>query len=274
MSVDTGEYYIPGESDRAASTMAGFDPEKKLQQIGRRKFRAFFEGVRSIYQIIDNQEDPKIILAPWRGSAPIVWALQSIAEHKGKELPIIVPLPIGTSVTAEDASSWNQKGRTGQEKIEVTRSYLNTIDTLYGPILNSKDGTLNGRKGGIVLLDEANTGGTISQAAAHISLIIDKELKWNCKFSIVMAHTNHGQQVSLAKRAESLLSNYYGATHKVTMPLFFMDMQEVLPFILRQDPNIRTDAKYSQWELLEVTDNPKAREAIQSRCKIILAAEE
>src|SRR5579859_2221361 len=115
------------------------DAEKALYEINDETFEGFVKGVISLYTIAVEQEQPDILLAPWRGAGPLVWTMEVISKRKqasvkdnGEEIkmPIVAALPIGTSM--DYAITRQLKGMKGEEKTHVIEAYLKDIYETYG----------------------------------------------------------------------------------------------------------------------------------------------
>src|SRR3989337_2778818 len=83
----------------------------------------------TVYNIIFLQEEPDVIIAPMRGAAPIIWALELMASKTNKRLPRIETPPLGTSADLYKANSL--KGIKGSQKQWWLRAYLNELYDLH-----------------------------------------------------------------------------------------------------------------------------------------------
>lgn len=265
---DGGNRYLPPDPQRRiTSVLEKYRPEDALARIPDTEFEQFVFGMKSIYSIIFEQEKPDLIIAPWRGAAPLVWTLEEMAKRRGDTLPECIAIPLGTNVDV--ANGGHQKGISATSKIHIISTYLETIYETMGENVHK-----------IMLLDEANTGGTISQAAHHFNHILESmrdKYQWNVSFVSVAAHNIKGAGGNIAGGFANFLSNHWmGATHKIAIPMPQMDKKWLLPVILRQDPEVRKDEAvthpYESWELLEMIPNLKAQTAYQERVGRILEA--
>lgn len=249
---DSGRYYKEG-GYRALDYLNKFRPKDKLRGIGQESLEDFARGVGVIWKIVE-YEDPDYIFVPARGALPLVWSLEEAARREGKSLPVIVVLPIGSHTDIYNAEEAG--GITKPEKDAIIKSHLATARELSPQGINK-----------IMLLDEARTGGTIAKAAEYLNTELRASNARNgeaTELVTVVAFDKRYEVPTESKRFGKLMAGRFGRTHKVTLDMPFMDKNQILPMILKQDPEVRqNEAAFRRHELLEFVDNPKARELTQ-----------
>lgn len=244
-------------------------PAERLRNMAKPDLESFARGMHVLYEAVFTQEQPDVIIAPARGGAPIVWALEVIAEKNEVQMPIVLNPPVGTNTNMYD---WGKsQGVSGQEKIAILRTEFDTLHEIHKREID------NGRKGiqKITLIDEAKSGGTITQHASHLFDLQQnwKEKGWEFEISIIMVHDSRNPNVKLDHAVSALLSNRMGKAQKIGLNNPFMDVREVLPLILRQSPDVRlsrTGEDYKDWELLEVWEDPELKKIFKDKIKEVI----
>jgi len=260
MEIDFGKYRH--KSNESALGYVGlFNSESALGKIEQEKFSSFVTGVLPIYEIISKHENPDYILAPMRGAGPLVWTLETIAEKNNDDLPPVVGLPIGTNTDI-----YNSKVMKGLKKPEKQNVIDNYLQTLYE--LDRLRADYGIRPCRLLLLDEARTGGAVSTATKMLNIGLKKYPEWQTELSIIVCHDcDYKRETHL----NGLISNKYGRCHKVALPMPQIDVTWLLPVILRQEPSVRSqENNFESWELLEVVENQKARDAYRRRVLEVL----
>ncbi len=116
----------------------------------------FINSCALVADAIDKRH-PNFVFIPLRGAGPIQWVVEEFIEGAGKKMPEFVELPIGTHTSGD---SRKPSGIGGLQKRQLIQE---TIDRLASrPDENHRYKPGESR---VVLIDEVQKGGTITQAA-------------------------------------------------------------------------------------------------------------
>ena len=171
----------------------------------------------------------------------------------GEKLPQVVELPLGTYVDVYDFK--HVGGLKGEEKKQVIEAFMKTVWEIRGKQSIHK----------AVLLDEAQSGQTFTQAVYHLGEVLRGCAGCDSLELVGIAARDTRKNRRAASRGfERLLSEHKVKVHVVEMDMPQIDRPHLLPLILRQDPSVRAqEANYERWELLEMVGNPKGEAAFK-----------
>lgn len=224
-------------------------PRYEVLKMGPEEQRSFTYGIQQLYAAIKkiNVEVNKgagnkklLTVLPMRGITPIFWALDEYFKLKHESLDeFIIDLhpPIGTTVSHHD-TTYPTGGILPGQKHTLIKAYLETVITprrtedhkLVGG-LNLKD-----KIGAIVIIDEVQKGGTISQLISILRKIL---LKYDLRLQmyVIAIHDSkiQGKTPYNKKYLDLQAENSEEIRLETIWMKLFVDMQNYLPYILSKD---------------------------------------
>lgn len=203
----------------------------------------FLNGCQAISILIDRAQ-PDVIFVPERGASPIMWPIDELLQTRGKDYPKIF-LPIGTNT---DPLSGKLEGFKSTEKKEIINLAIDRFKSSSGiEDIHSA-----------VLIDEVQSGSTISTASKYIAQALPKS-----KFYVIAVQDDRKNILHRAKTpAFTMLATNerFGIqTSVVPVPLFNVDRVGLLDTIFRP-----SDAPESnQPEMLMVMHNTESEKMMR-----------
>lgn len=115
----------------------------------------FVQGCKVFAEIIA-KETPDIVLFPQRGAGPIEWTTAAFLDADHTHIPTMVDLPLGTHVMINEGTGKREGGMSGRSKISLIEEVFTRMQ---------EDGVYVPGESRVMLIDEVQKGGTITQAA-------------------------------------------------------------------------------------------------------------
>lgn len=120
----------------------------------------FVQGCKVFAEIIA-KESPDIVFFPQRGAGPIEWTTKAFINEEKTHTPRMVDLPLGTHIAINDETDTrHESGISGQSKIALIEEMFTRLED---------EGAYVPGESRLMLIDEVQKGGTITQAAHAIA---------------------------------------------------------------------------------------------------------
>lgn len=139
----------------------GYQPQRPIDIINREvpptQALDFVSGCRMLMQTIA-KEDPGIVLFPLRGAGPIEWTTEALMDEACRKKPAFIELPLG-SISPNLAKPGITQGLNGTQKRTLIKGAFDKLlaEGVYVPGETK-----------LLLVDEVQKGGTITQATAQV----------------------------------------------------------------------------------------------------------
>lgn len=251
-----------------------FDPEARSQnaadiltrQIPYKSAYDFVNSCSLFADIIDTRY-PDIVFIPQRGAGPIQWVTEEFISQAGQRMPLFVDLPIGTH-TITEGDSRRSSGISGLQKRQLVQEAVDSLAAQgkYVPGVSR-----------LMLIDEVQKGGTITQAAQALSDAMERvrerehisdRNKERDNLYVVAAQDNRGNIQD--ERKESYKKLVMGRPGFTTIPvpttMFTVDRAEFLNEILKV-----TEGDIASLDDLTVKQNETARHLFKTLAHVFLA---
>lgn len=217
-----------------------------------------FVGGCAVFAETIAKEHPDIIFFPQRGAGPIEWTTEVLIENAGNRMPAFVDLPIGTHTTI-NADRPELSGISGSQKRALIEQ---TIDSLI------EDGRYVPGKSRLMLIDEVQKGGTISQAAQAIRDAMTKHGDEGV-LSVIAAQDSRHKLIGddRTEAFKKLAGNERKGFKTTTVPtaMFMVDRPQFLDEIWKTN-----DAKAGSLDDFVINNNDAARRIFRTLAMVYL----
>jgi hypothetical protein len=188
------------------------------------------------------KERADIVFFPQRGAGPIQWTVEALMANDPVEAPLFVELPIGTHIPINTNEEHPKPG--GLKPGEKNNVVAEVIDEL------EETGFYVPGRTKLMLVDEVQKGGTISQAAMSINAAMRQKGRDDMRqLSVVAVQDMRSSDTELRKtdKYKRLISNENKRFRATVVPLalFTVDRTDLLDEIWR----LTTDRVTSQDDL-------------------------
>jgi hypothetical protein len=202
---------------------------------------------------IIEKEDPDIVFFPQRGAGPIQWMCEEMLEQRGVKTPLSVDIPLGTHT---DVRTRLQSGLTPEQKDVIIEDVLQRLqdEGVYQPGISK-----------LMIIDEVQKGGTITQAAHRLKHSMQKR-EDDSSLSVVAIQDSRSQLIGMQrahdfKRLAANEDEGY-KTFVVPTALFTVDRSQFLD-IIASDLDEQAYSE-SPLERLKTVENQESREIFRS----------
>ncbi len=221
-----------------------------------------FVGACAVFAEVIEKENPGIVFFPQRGAGPIEWTTEVLMEASGKRLPVFSDLPIGTHISINGDKPEHTSGiRPNQKKALIEQTFDDLLEAgLYVP-----------GQSGVMLIDEVQKGGTISQASRLIRQTMYKHGDTGI-LTVVAAQDSRNKMLGddRTEAYRKLVANERAGFKTTTVPtaMFMVDRHQFLDEILRT-----SDGKEVSLDDFIMRDNETARRAFRTLARVFVDPE-
>ena len=215
-----------------------------IKMVPPHEIYAFVKGCSAIYEFMQ-EIHTDVVFYPLRGAMPIAWTIRSLAQNTAGHEMNEIHLPLGTHLKIPEGGFSGLKGNQKRTAIRLAVQRLRESNqTPQNP----------------TLIDEAQSGSTISQAAIHLRQALDDFFPGS-PLHVIVAQDDRKHIINRRKRTSYriLVSNEHPSIHAavIPLPLFIVDRESLLDTLL-----LPTDApKEQQATLIHIMHNTVARES-------------